>query len=88
MYSVNFPCTVLHIGLPEGFDLKDYKPPVEVPCLIKHLCQEHDGVLIEAKGIKEHWWKPHIKKQFERKVGISECSYVPSFQVIYHDMSV
>ncbi|KAK2166785.1 hypothetical protein LSH36_35g04056 [Paralvinella palmiformis] len=55
-------------GLPESFDLRDYKPPSEVPCLIKDLCEKHDGVLIEAKGIKEHWWKPHVRKLFEKKV--------------------
>ena len=55
-------------GLPQSFDLRDYKPPSEVPCLIKDLCEKHDGVLIEAKGIKEHWWKPHVQKLFEKRV--------------------
>lgn len=55
-------------GLPEGFHLRDWKPPSEPPCIMKHLCDKHEGLEIEAKVIKEHWWKPHLKKLFEKKV--------------------
>jgi hypothetical protein len=54
--------------LPEDFDSKEWKPPQEPPCIIKHLCEKHEGLEIEAKVIKEHWWKPHIRKLFEKKV--------------------
>lgn len=54
-------------GLPSEYQSKDWKPPSEPPCIIKHLCDRHEGLEIEAKVIKEHWWKPHIKKLFEKK---------------------
>ena len=56
------------IGLPEGYAQKDWRPPVDVPCIIQLLCDKHEGLVVEAKGIKEHWWKPYIKKLFDRKV--------------------
>lgn len=55
-------------GLPEDFGNRDWKPPTESPCLIKYLCDKHEGLEIEAKVIKEHWWKPHIKKLFDKKI--------------------
>ncbi|KAK6174252.1 hypothetical protein SNE40_017565 [Patella caerulea] len=54
-------------GLPEGYESREWKPPSEAPCIIKLLCDKHDGLSLEAKTIKEHWWKPHIKRLFERK---------------------
>jgi hypothetical protein len=39
--------------LPEDFDSKEWKPPQEPPCIIKHLCEKHEGLEIEAKVIKE-----------------------------------
>ncbi|XP_048757821.2 retinoblastoma-like protein 1 isoform X3 [Ostrea edulis] len=55
-------------GLPEDFGNKDWKPPNESPCIIQLLCEKHEGLEIEAKVIKEHWWKPHIKKLFDKKI--------------------
>ncbi|XP_060692569.1 retinoblastoma-like protein 1 isoform X1 [Hemiscyllium ocellatum] len=55
-------------GLPPEFNSQDYKPPVQPPCIIDKLCDLHDGLTVEAKGIKEHYWKPYIKKLFERKI--------------------
>lgn len=60
----------LSSGLPENFASRDYKPPAEVPCIIKTLCEEHQGLHLEAKGIKEHWWKPYIRKLFDKKVAV------------------
>uniref|UniRef100_A0A8B9GKI5 RB transcriptional corepressor like 2 n=1 Tax=Astyanax mexicanus TaxID=7994 RepID=A0A8B9GKI5_ASTMX len=54
-------------GLPEDFSSKDYKPSGPV-CFIEQLCELHDGLVLEAKGVKEHFWKPFIKRLFERKV--------------------
>ncbi len=56
------------LGLPENFQSPEFKPPVDVPCIVELLCEKHEGLLIEAKGIKEHWWKPYIKKLFDKKV--------------------
>ena len=57
-------------GLPADYQSKDWKPPSEPPCIIKHLCDRHEGLEIEAKVIKEHWWKPHVKKLFEKRVSV------------------
>ncbi|GAB6030492.1 Retinoblastoma-like protein 1, variant 2 [Chamberlinius hualienensis] len=55
-------------GLPENFDEEDYCSPTEPPCIVDVLCTKHDGLAVEAKTIKEHYCKPHIKKMFETKV--------------------
>lgn len=55
-------------GLPRNYGERCYKPPSEPPCIIYQLCSKHDGILVEAKGIKEYCWKKHITKLFERKV--------------------
>lgn len=39
------------------------------PCIIEELCSLHYGLVLEAKGIKEHFWKPYIRKLFDKKVG-------------------
>ncbi|CAH1277584.1 RBL1 [Branchiostoma lanceolatum] len=54
-------------ALPEGFTNRDWRSPSEPPCIIEKLCELHDGLVLEAKGIKEHWWKPYIKKLFDKK---------------------
>lgn len=33
-----------------------------VPCIISQLCSSHDGLEVEAKGIKEHHFKAYIKR--------------------------
>ena len=38
-----------------------------VPCSLKALCNIFDGILTEAAGIKEHWWRPCIKRMIETK---------------------
>ncbi|XP_069495641.1 retinoblastoma-like protein 2 isoform X3 [Ambystoma mexicanum] len=55
-------------GLPEEFHSKDYKPAADPPCIIDKLCSLHDGVILEAKGVKEHFWKPYIRKLFDKKI--------------------
>uniref|UniRef100_A0A674ASK1 Retinoblastoma-like protein 1 n=1 Tax=Salmo trutta TaxID=8032 RepID=A0A674ASK1_SALTR len=42
--------------------------PDEPPCVIDRLCELHDGLVVEAKGIKEHYFKPYIKRLFERQI--------------------
>ena len=56
------------VGLPKNFAMRDYRPPVEVPCIVQLLCEKHEGLQMEAKEIKEHWFKPYIKKLFDKKV--------------------
>ncbi|XP_051884343.1 retinoblastoma-like protein 2 isoform X1 [Pristis pectinata] len=55
-------------GLSEDFHSKDYKPPSEPPCIIDKLCSAYDGLELEAKGIKQHYWKPYIRKLFDKKI--------------------
>ncbi|XP_037061976.1 retinoblastoma-like protein 2 isoform X2 [Peromyscus leucopus] len=55
-------------GLSEDCHPKDAKPPSDPPCVIEKLCSLHDGLVLEAKGIKEHFWKPYIRKLFEKKL--------------------
>ncbi|XP_036386946.1 retinoblastoma-like protein 1 [Megalops cyprinoides] len=55
-------------GLTKDCHSPDYSPPEEVPCIIERLCELHDGLVVEAKGIKEHYFKPYIKKLFERQI--------------------
>uniref|UniRef100_H0V7Y1 RB transcriptional corepressor like 2 n=1 Tax=Cavia porcellus TaxID=10141 RepID=H0V7Y1_CAVPO len=64
-------CWVLFIyakGLSEDFPTKDSKPSSDPPCVIEKLCSLHDGLVLEAKGIKEHFWKPYIRKLYEKKL--------------------
>uniref|UniRef100_A0A673WD71 RB transcriptional corepressor like 2 n=1 Tax=Salmo trutta TaxID=8032 RepID=A0A673WD71_SALTR len=74
------PCTVAEVfnfcwilfvnakGLPEDFNSKDYKPTAGPYCFIEQLCELHDGLVLEAKGVKEHFWKPFIKRLFHKKI--------------------
>lgn len=56
------------LGLPSDFHTADFRASEEPPCIIAVLCELHDGLLVEAKGIKEHYFKPYISKLFDRKV--------------------
>ncbi|XP_036100888.1 retinoblastoma-like protein 1 isoform X1 [Molossus molossus] len=60
-------------GLPSDFHTADFRVPEEPPCIIAVLCELHDGLLVEAKGIKEHYFKPYISKLFDRKILKGEC---------------
>uniref|UniRef100_A0A8C8GWZ2 Retinoblastoma-like protein 1 n=1 Tax=Oncorhynchus tshawytscha TaxID=74940 RepID=A0A8C8GWZ2_ONCTS len=54
-------------GMPSIFRLENNTPD-EPPCVIDRLCELHDGLVVEAKGIKEHYFKPYIKRLFERQL--------------------
>lgn len=41
------------------------EPP---PCVLERLCELHDGLVVEAKGIKQHYFKPYIQKLFEKQI--------------------
>lgn len=61
-------CVLCGPGLPEDFSSKDYRPSSGPYCFIEQLCELHDGLVLEAKGVKEHFWKPFIKKLFHKRV--------------------
>ncbi|OPJ70708.1 retinoblastoma-like protein 1 isoform B [Patagioenas fasciata monilis] len=60
-------------GLPVDFHTTEIKASADAPCIIAALCELHDGLLVEAKGIKEHYFKPYIAKLFDRKILKGEC---------------
>ncbi|NP_001124082.1 retinoblastoma-like protein 1 [Danio rerio] len=68
-------------GLP-----KDTENLKEMPCVIDKLCELHDGLVVEAKGIKEHYFKPYIKTLFEKRMlkgdveTLTELLDTPNFQ--------
>uniref|UniRef100_A0A8I6AAZ8 RB transcriptional corepressor like 2 n=1 Tax=Rattus norvegicus TaxID=10116 RepID=A0A8I6AAZ8_RAT len=64
-------CWVLFIyakGVSEDGHPRDSHPSSDPPCVIEKLCSLHDGLVLEAKGIKQHFWKPYIRKLFEKKL--------------------
>ncbi|XP_069675672.1 retinoblastoma-like protein 1 isoform X2 [Periplaneta americana] len=61
-------------GLPANFWDQDYTPPSQAPCIINQLCKKHDGISVEAMGIKEYSWKTHIKRLFDTGVLKGESS--------------
>ncbi|KAL0978861.1 hypothetical protein UPYG_G00176710 [Umbra pygmaea] len=54
-------------GLPSIYRSENDTPD-ELLCVINRLCELHDGLVVEAKGIKEHYFKPYIKRLFERQI--------------------
>ena len=40
----------------------------EHPCILDILCNKFSAIKDEVKTIREHTWKPHIKKFFVQKV--------------------
>ncbi|NXN98117.1 RBL1 protein, partial [Rhinopomastus cyanomelas] len=60
-------------GLPAGFHTAEMGATEDPPCIIATLCELHDGLLVEAKGIKEHYFKPYIAKLFDRKILKGDC---------------
>ncbi|XP_060087005.1 retinoblastoma-like protein 1 [Heteronotia binoei] len=60
-------------GLPANFHAADFHASEEPPCIIATLCELHDGLLVEAKGIKEHYFKPYISKLYDRKILKGDC---------------
>uniref|UniRef100_A0A8C9Y965 Retinoblastoma-like protein 1 n=1 Tax=Sander lucioperca TaxID=283035 RepID=A0A8C9Y965_SANLU len=37
------------------------------PCVLERLCELHDGLVVEAKGIKQHYFKPYIQKLYQKQ---------------------
>jgi hypothetical protein len=72
-FSYAFGCLCstqcVQIGLPKNFSSRDSKVLTELPCIVRLLCEKYEGLQMEAKEIKEHWFKPYIRKLFDKKVG-------------------
>lgn len=58
-------------GLPANFQSEDFKMlnPLKQPmCILQVLCNNWDGIVVDAKGIREHWLKPYLKELVNKKV--------------------
>lgn len=58
-------------GLPANFQSEDFKMlnPLKQPmCILQVLCNNWDGIVVDAKGIREHWLKPYLKELVDKKV--------------------
>lgn len=58
-------------GLPADFHSDDYKMmnnTKQPMCILNVLCNDWDGIVVDAKGIREHWLKPYIKELINEKV--------------------
>uniref|UniRef100_A0A7N8XSR2 Retinoblastoma-like protein 1 n=1 Tax=Mastacembelus armatus TaxID=205130 RepID=A0A7N8XSR2_9TELE len=56
-------------GLPATYRADGHVSPDEPhPCVLERLCELHDGLVVEAKGIKQHYFKPYIQKLFQRQI--------------------
>nr|XP_056701014.1 retinoblastoma-like protein 1 isoform X2 [Euleptes europaea] len=60
-------------GLPANFQAADYWASEEPPCIIATLCELYHGLSVEAKGIKEHYFKPYISKLYDKKILKGDC---------------
>uniref|UniRef100_A0A8C3G8A0 Retinoblastoma-like protein 1 n=1 Tax=Cyclopterus lumpus TaxID=8103 RepID=A0A8C3G8A0_CYCLU len=49
------------------------EPP---PCVLERLCELHDGLVVEAKGIKQHYFRPYIQKLFHRQDHLTELKAI------------
>ncbi|KAM9799168.1 retinoblastoma-like protein 1 [Syngnathus typhle] len=38
------------------------------PCVLERLCELHDGLVVEAKGIKQHYFRPYMHKLFRKQI--------------------
>lgn len=59
---------VVCVGLPDGYHADGHAALDKPPCVLERLCELHDGLVVEAKGIKQHYFKPYIQKLFEKQV--------------------
>ncbi|XP_017286913.1 retinoblastoma-like protein 1 isoform X1 [Kryptolebias marmoratus] len=56
-------------GLPPTYRADGHVFPDEPPpCVLERLCELHDGLVVEAKGIKQHYFKPYIQKLFQKQI--------------------
>lgn len=71
-----FKVFVVRAGLPAVYHSDGHATLEKPPCVLEKLCELHDGLVVEAKGIKEHYFKPYIQKLFEKQV--------PNLSAIFH----
>ncbi|KAM4613036.1 retinoblastoma-like protein 1 [Polymixia lowei] len=56
-------------GLPALYRIDSHVSPDEPPpCVLERLCELHDGLVVEAKGIKQHYFRPYIQRLFQKQI--------------------
>lgn len=55
-------------GLPAQYRLDGPILDEPPPCVLERLCELHDGLVVEAKGIKQHYFKPYVQKLFQKGI--------------------
>uniref|UniRef100_A0A667XAV7 Retinoblastoma-like protein 1 n=1 Tax=Myripristis murdjan TaxID=586833 RepID=A0A667XAV7_9TELE len=48
--------------------LPSVSPDEPPPCVLERLCELHDGLVVEAKGIKQHYFRPYIQRLFQKQI--------------------
>ncbi|KAI5708300.1 hypothetical protein M8J77_020099 [Diaphorina citri] len=54
-------------GMPSNFLDSHFAPLDDPPCIISILCKHHDGLLMEAKSIKEYCWRNYMSKLLSKQ---------------------
>ncbi|XP_056292900.1 retinoblastoma-like protein 1 isoform X2 [Pseudoliparis swirei] len=55
-------------GLPPLYRPEGVVSEAPPTCVLERLCELHDGLVVEAKGIKQHYFRPYIQKLFHRQI--------------------
>uniref|UniRef100_UPI003AAE0AD5 retinoblastoma-like protein 1 isoform X2 n=1 Tax=Centroberyx gerrardi TaxID=166262 RepID=UPI003AAE0AD5 len=56
-------------GLPAAYRTDSpVSPDDPPPCVLDRLCELHDGLVVEAKGIKQHYFRPYIQRLFQKQI--------------------
>uniref|UniRef100_A0A8P4G0I5 Retinoblastoma-like protein 1 n=1 Tax=Dicentrarchus labrax TaxID=13489 RepID=A0A8P4G0I5_DICLA len=64
-------------GLPALYRADGHVTSDELPpCVLERLCELHDGLVVEAKGIKQHYFKPYIQKLFHKQDQLTELKAI------------
>ncbi|KAK5934670.1 hypothetical protein CgunFtcFv8_015045 [Champsocephalus gunnari] len=67
-------------GLPALYRADGHVSPDQPPpCVLERLCELHDGLVVEAKGIKQHYFKPYIQKLYQKQDNLTELLDPQSF---------
>ncbi|CAJ0918958.1 unnamed protein product [Ranitomeya imitator] len=79
VYSHTLQCSYKDDLLNPSFTAKlstsDNDDGEDPPCVISTLCDYYDGLTVEAKGIKQHYFKPYISRLYDRKVRGRDDAY-------------
>eukprot|EP00118_Oscarella_pearsei_P028309 m.1847 g.1847 ORF g.1847 m.1847 type:complete len:955 (+) comp7962_c0_seq1:163-3027(+) len=46
------------------YELEDNNPP----CIMEFLCEQYNGIVREAKAVREHYWRPYLEGLYTNKI--------------------